>query len=68
LVTVPFSLLSATALLVLKALLTLEVAEPPFNAAAPPVPSALTRPRLLRLSPTLLSFPWSLLFRLLSLF
>ena len=54
LVTVPVSLLSATALLVLKELLRLEVAVLLLLAAAVPLPEAMAAPVLLRLLPALL--------------
>src|ERR1700712_5446368 len=63
LLTVPLSVLTAMALLVLNALVKLAEAVPPFLAAAAPVPSADSRPLLLRLSPALLSLFWSLLLR-----
>jgi len=54
LVTVPVSLLSATALLVLNELLRLEVDVLPLLAAAVPLPSARASPRVSRLLPELL--------------
>ncbi|TQD40843.1 hypothetical protein FKV25_14290, partial [Lysobacter aestuarii] len=53
--TLPLSVVSATAVLVLKELLRLVDAVPPLLAAAVPMPSARARPRLSRLLPMLLS-------------
>ena len=55
LLTVPSSLLTAMALLVLNELLKVAVAVEPLLAAAVPHPSALALPVLLRLVPLLLS-------------
>jgi hypothetical protein len=57
--TVPESLLSATAVLVLNALLNVDVAVLPLLAADVPVPAAPAVPLLCRLLPVLLSLPAS---------
>ena len=59
LLTEPSSLVLATALLLLNALLKLAVEVLPLLAAAVPYPSALALPLLLRLSPLLLLLFWS---------
>ena len=53
--TVPVSVLVATAVLVLNALVTLEVAVPPLFAAAAPVCEAVASPEVRRILPELLS-------------
>ncbi len=57
--TVPLSLLTASALVLLKALLSDELDVPPLFAVAAPVPDAIAPPELPRGLPLLLSLPWS---------